>query len=193
MWGGADPGGANCFGVCRLNPDGSFETHCVSDVVAATAFLKPAAGVGIDCPLWWSLERGGGRRVDALLRRAYGIHPGTVQSVNSLKGAVIAQGMLLAMQLRELSPDIEITETHPKALILARRQSYEDFFDEMGVRGPKPSNEHECDALVGPIVSRQAALGAWTEDLAARRGNLELDPRVMWFGQVKYMWFEQPT
>ncbi len=124
------------------------------------------------------------------MRQAYRIHPGTVQSVNSLKGAVLVQGILLAMKLREKKPEIAITETHPKAMLHARRQDYADFFAEMGLRAPMPVTEHEKDALVGAIVAREAALGRWTVDLAAKRGPSELDASKMWFGQVNYFWFE---
>jgi predicted nuclease with RNAse H fold len=189
-WGGADPGGVKNFGVCTLFEDGTFISKVVSDISAAIEFLGKPQFIGIDCPMWWSLDQGGGRSVDARLRRAYRIHPGTVQSVNSLKGAVLVQGILLAMKLREYQSEIAITETHPKAMLYARRQNYKSFFDEMGVQSPMPETEHEKDALVGAIVAREAALGRWTVDLASKRGPSELDSNNMWFGRVNYYWFE---
>src|SRR4051794_15528416 len=88
-WYGADPGGIESFGVAALEDDGSFKTWlCSSTDEALRKIIKPA-GVGIDCPLWWSSGKGGGRLADRWLRRTYNIASGTVQSVNSLKGAVL--------------------------------------------------------------------------------------------------------
>jgi integrase len=71
--------------------------------------------------MWWASAAGGGRRVDSWIRATYDIASGTVQSVNSLRGAVAVQGILLAMRLRTQTPNVPITEAHPKALFLAFR------------------------------------------------------------------------
>ena len=76
-------------------------------------------GVGIDAPMWWSASRGGGRKADEKLRKRYGISSGTVQSVNSLKGAALIGGALLASRVRQEFPGTRITESHPKALLRA--------------------------------------------------------------------------
>jgi hypothetical protein len=85
-WHGADPGGINCFGVAALEDDGSFKTWLCSSVDEAMTKIVEPTGVGIDCPLWWSSGEGGGRLADGWLRQTYQIPPGTVQSVNSLRG-----------------------------------------------------------------------------------------------------------
>jgi len=78
------------------------------------------AGAGIDSPLFWVAN--GDRRVDQAVRakmQALGARSvwGTVQSVNSLRGACLAQGILAAQLLRSRFPNIRITESHPKALL----------------------------------------------------------------------------
>jgi predicted nuclease with RNAse H fold len=142
-WLGADPGGReNAFGVAALRDDGSFETKCYSSVDQAVQFMmdwdNPQA-VGIDCPMWWTSAPGGGRRVDAWIRKTYGVPSGTVQSINSLRGAVLVQGVLLAMVLRRRHPDLPITETHPKALLVARKlekRPWAEVAKKFSLRGP---------------------------------------------------------
>ncbi len=69
--------------------------------------------------MWWSSRKGGGRKVDEKLRRAYGIPSGTVQQPNSLRGAALIGGAMLAYRIRSEYPEIHITEFHPKALLQA--------------------------------------------------------------------------
>ena len=77
---------------------------------------------GIDAPLFWSEK--GNREVDDVLERAMkatGFPPPEkggriVQAVNSLRGACVVQGPLLAKFLSENCCDLKITESHPKVL-----------------------------------------------------------------------------
>lgn len=194
MWFGADPGGAGCFGVARLNVDGTFDTKLVTGVIEAAQFIdaEPSA-VGIDAPMWWSSSAGGGRKADQRLRDHYGISSGTIQSVNSLRGAVIVQGPMLVLRLREkFSQAMVVTETHPKALLLAMRlsdTSWDDASLIFGVRGERPKSEHERDALLSAVAAR-AGGKTWTHDLSLDRYDDEVDPALMWCGSSKYYWFE---
>lgn len=59
--------------------------------------LKDVCGAGIDSPLYWSIH--GNHKADVLIRqtmRKRGARNvgGTVQSLNSLRGACVAQGIL---------------------------------------------------------------------------------------------------
>ena len=104
--------------------DESGNTRCVtvSSVDEAVNWIGARGtplGIGIDSPMWWSAGRGGGRLADKRLRDAYGIPSGTVQSVHSLRGAVLAGGALFASLMRGKFPDIKVTESHPKALLKA--------------------------------------------------------------------------
>ena len=125
-WFGADPGGANAFGVALLLANGSFESGVVSCADDAMKWLHEKAetilAAGIDAPLWWSSGKSGERNADRFVRGR--LHEagakdvgGTVQSANSLRGAVLIQGVLLATALRRQWRELPITESHPKALL----------------------------------------------------------------------------
>jgi hypothetical protein len=139
----------------------------------------------------------GGRRlpvgVDGWIlgsEKRYGIPSGTVQSVNSLRGAVVVQGILLAMRLRERAPAVAITETHPEALLIARkfnRAPWSRIADAFKLKGREPSNMHRRDALLGAVAAREGASGRW-RDLSLDRNPDELDPKHMWFGPITYWW-----
>ena len=189
-WYGADPGGIKSFGVAALlEDDGSFKTWLCSSTDEALARIIQPAGVGIDCPLWWSSGEGGGRLADRWLRKTYRIASGTVQSVNSLKGAVLVEGLMLAMMLRKAHPNVPITELHPKALLVALRlKDWKAFSESFVLDGPEPPTEHERDALIGAVAVREGSLGRWKLDLALHLGPSEIDPKAVWFGEVHYWW-----
>jgi predicted nuclease with RNAse H fold len=188
-WYGADPGGTNSFGVAALEDDGSFKTWLCSSVDEALTKIVRPSGVGIDCPLWWSSGAGGGRFADSWLRKTYRISPGTVQSANSLKGAVLIQGIMLAMMLRRSYPKVSITESHPKALLLALGlRDWKAISNRFGLDGPNPTAEHERDALIGAVAAREGSLRRWKLDLSHHLGPSEIDPRATWFGKVHYWW-----
>jgi predicted nuclease with RNAse H fold len=194
VWFGADPGGLNKFGLAALHASGRFETQRCSSVDDALSWIKQPEAVGIDCPLWWSSAAGGGRLVDTWLRNTYRIPSGTVQSVNSLRGAAVVQGVLLAMRLREDTPGLPITETHPKALLRALKmggQSWKVIADRFCIDGPDPGNEHERDALLSAVAAREGSRQNW-RDLSIDRGASELDPKRIWFGPVSYWWPNPP-
>ena len=130
---GFDPGGVRHFGwsICEfaggeLQPP--FATGVANDARAALAKTREkipdgatVLASGIDSPLFWT---GTGRRdVDFIVRRALSCNEfdpaavnGTVQHPNSLKGACIAQGPLLARHLSETWRALIISESHPRAL-----------------------------------------------------------------------------
>lgn len=129
---GFDPGGDDGFGwsVLRFAPDlplPVLATGIVDNareaVDAARASLPEGAGVagcGIDAPLYWISDRA--RRADEHLRHrlsaAGAPSPGgTVQAPNSLRGACLIQGVLTAVLLRRVWPDVIISESHPKAML----------------------------------------------------------------------------
>ena len=99
-WVGADPGGEDSFGVALLDAgSGELEFATVSSVDEAVERIVSRGeplGLGIDAPMWWSSDGGGRRKADERIRKRYGIHPGTVQSPNSLRGAALVGGAMLA-------------------------------------------------------------------------------------------------
>jgi predicted nuclease with RNAse H fold len=191
VWIGLDPGGLNNFGVAILKDDGSYQTYCVSSAEQAIKLLQfVPSGVGIDSPLWWSAGVGGGRRADQWIRTTHKIHPGTVQSANSLKGAALVQGFMAALRIRSLYPDVPITESHPKAQLIAMGLdgSWDQIAARFNVHGAHDKTEHERDALVAAICAREGFEGRWFLDLAKDRAPSEMQDSESPFGGVNYFW-----
>ena len=197
MWFGADPGGKRCFGVACLSNDGTFETDLVSGADEAVAWIldrdNPIDGLGIDCPLWWSSQGSSDRHADKWLRRQYRDLriSRTIQAANSLQGAVLIQGMMLAYRIRKRRGNVPITEAHPKVLTKAlgiagweATSSYFELVDR------EPGDFHQRDALLAAIAAKMGFTGAWKRDLAEERDLSELKPSEMWFGNVRYFWPE---
>ena len=125
---GFDPGGINSFGWATLHLDEAGEFVSLTTGVASNApdavrnagqsAASAPAGVGIDAPLFW-VEKGD-RRADSHVRNrvvAAGGHAGTVNSVNSLRGACLVQGILTTRLVAASWPSAIVTEAHPKALL----------------------------------------------------------------------------
>lgn len=170
---GLDPGGAGNFGwciaqytkvmpliplACGITDNASLAIRYALDAIPEGSVLVSA---GIDAPLFWS--KSGARNADLTVRHAIkqagAPHvSGTVQDINSLRGACLIQGMLAALELRERFPDLPITESHPKAL----RWLLPSLLDI------EARSEHERDAMLA-TVSAWAAFNRPTdwEDLFA--------------------------
>ncbi len=194
-WAGADPGGKGKFGLAFLYCDGEISCTRVSSVdeaVEAIADKGEPCALGVDAPMWWSSGVGGGRKSDEILRKAYGIHPGTVQSVNSLRGAALVGGTLLAFRVRERFPSVKVTEAHPKALLRALDLKRNNFPGEFGLSCGSSDNEDEQDAAIAAVCARQAFTGEWTTDLADERfrHKSEQDPKCYWLAPMHYYWPE---
>ena len=172
---GFDPGGVGNFGwsVCRV--DGNdlqwpLATGVADDAEDALQKVKKVVGpsdppghpqvlaAGIDAPLFWGKK--GNRTIDGIVRHAlkrtvFPTPGGTVQQVNSLRGACLVQGLLLARYLRDWKPGLPITEAHPKALLHLLCHSGRPDMANLArlIQGPQRS-EHERDATL-------SAIGAW--------------------------------
>ena len=128
---GFDPGGEKHFGWAVCSPKAHVlqvlttgkADHAKEAIYKALLTIPnkgTVVGAGIDSPLFWA--EGGKRDVDNLIRRAIqklGARSlgGTVQEINSLRGACLVQGALVAYLLHKRFPYITITESHPKALL----------------------------------------------------------------------------
>jgi predicted RNase H-like nuclease len=199
-WFGADPGGMNAFGVALLQPDGSFATEVVSSADEAVAWLDRKAtsidGAGIDAPLWWSSGPSGDRAADQYLRKQFKKSAGTVQAANSLRGAALVQGVMLAWLLRKRYPQLSITEAHPKALLKTlaieiehSNESWRAIASLFTLASHMPSKDHERDGVLGAVAAREGSSGRWTIDLAARdRLPSEQDPGSLPWRPVSYWW-----
>ena len=205
IWIGADPGGVHKFGVAILFPDlhdlsqWTFRTASVNNARAAIEWVSEeltplgiqwadVGGVGIDAPLWWSNGQSSDRMADQRLRKHYKLVKGEIQSANSLRGAALVQGMLLAEGLRKENIDLGVTETHPKVLFKQFFGSDWGGFCSSQAFRFTPSNEHELDAAISAYAAREGFLGHWSHDLALKRNPGEQDPSQHWLSPVHYFW-----
>ena len=144
---------------------------------------------GIEAPMFW--HKTGDREVDGFLREEAKLrgcpHPwGTIQAVNSLRGACLVQGILLGKDLcKQQWFDAPITEANSKALRWLKPATF--YYIQRLTEGEGKS-DHERDATL-------AAYGAWAmhKDLYGWR-NLLLDERDPIFpleAQVSY-WMPIP-
>jgi predicted nuclease with RNAse H fold len=194
---GFDPGGINQFGWCltEMSKEGrlkvldcGLESHAAG-AVAATLKHIPARSeimaVGIDSPLYWNPS--GSRNADKLIRRAMRQRGasnvgGTVQEVNSLRGACLSQGIMTAHLMRQHKPNVRITESHPKALLwllgyassarMVRDISIADLGDLVfGIGMSMEPSDHKRDAVLGAITAHAMVTGqkGWR--------NLRIDER----------------
>ena len=198
VWIGADPGGQNNFGIAELFHDGATRTACVSSAREAADWIedKPL-GAGVDAPMWWSSARRGDRKADHWLRCKYGnTSPGKVLAINSLYGAVLAQGAMFAVELRRRFPELPITEAHPGLFLRAwgRRIDESKRFDELkqhfGIHADPGISDHERDAVIAALAAREGFSGRWPRDLALKRLAEEQDPAAYWLAPMHYWWFE---
>lgn len=171
---GFDPGGEGNFGwsICREDGDqlrqitAGLADHA-EDALEKVMYRLPHSDVavvaaGIDAPLFWN--RKGNRGIDGVIREA--ARPANVLAVNSLWGAVLVQGVLLAEALHQNFDALEITEAHPNAL----RALLDPFPPELNqFRG---ESEHEWDARAAAYAAwcmHRQAEGWW--DLSSREPN----------------------
>ena len=197
-WIGADPGGQNNFGVAELFADGTTRTGCVSSAREAADWIEGTPqGAGIDAPMWLSSARRGDRKADVCLRQNYGnASPGKILAINSLYGAVLAQGAMFAVELRRRFPELPITEAHPGLFLRARfprvdeRQRFDELKRHFGIHTASGISDHERDAVIAALAAREGFSGKWPRDLASKRFPEEQDPATYWLAPMHYWWFE---
>ncbi len=114
-----------------------------------------------------------------------------MQSPNSLQGAALAQGMMFVQRMRDRFADVPVTETHPKALLVALEMQEESaFWSYFSIRPTVARiTEHERDALISAVAARQGfGQQRWTTDLSLSRYPSEQDPSRYWLAPVRYYW-----
>lgn len=174
---GFDPGGKDGFGWCVADDMPTLPLKVrATDVVdnarsavdGAMAWVEKGEQIlaaGIDAPLFWVAT--GDRNVDRIVRddlwnlgaRSPG---GTVQAVNSLRGACVVQGMLTGVLLRAALPEVLLTESHPKALLWQLRLANRDrhpsgisllSLSQFSVPASIGKTDHERDAAIGTLCA----------------------------------------
>jgi len=194
VWIGADPGGKGNFGVAVLQDDGSAQTTCVNCADEAFKFVveqttSQPAGAGVDAPLWWSSGRSSDRQADQWLRGHYHIAAGTVQTANSLQGAALVQGVMFVQRMRERYPNVPVTESHPKAVLIALELTWPQFQNRFEIAATiTDEQEHERDAIIAAVAAREGFGGRWSRDLSLLRHPSEQEPDAYWLAPVHYFW-----
>lgn len=151
--------GSNLLTVLKTGLGGDAE-----DVIGKVRMAMESLGLsrakvlaaGIDAPMFWSKK--GDRQIDDTIRKEINKGSSTrkvkpsVLAVNSLRGSVLAQGLLLARGLYEMGKP-KITETHPKALLYLLDESKQDgeINQLMEVLGNK--SEDERDAVISAYAA----------------------------------------
>ena len=186
---GLDPGGITQFGWCvaetvnsrvRLRKtDVAYNAaEALDDITEYLGHLNDVEGVAIDSPLFWVAN--GDRRADQTVRKAMKAlgataSDGTVQRVNSLRGACLVQGVMAAHIIRRKNPQVRLTESHPKALLwLLRVASAQRRVTQVGIE--QLLEFMESDAADLCEHERDAALGSFAAAamLQSRRGWRDL-------------------
>jgi hypothetical protein len=171
---GFDPGGAKSFGWAvgehspalplRIRGSGIAD-DAAQALAAATNLLEPGdelGGVGIDSPIYWtaSCDRQSDRLVRASIARKGAPSPGgTVQHINSLRGACVVQGVVCGLLARSAFPGVPISEAHLKALLwlldlcAPEHSSTSPLPIDLStlVLGENTTSEHGRDAVIGTI------------------------------------------
>ena len=143
------------------------------------------SAAGIDAPLYWS-QNGLWRKSDVMVRAH---HPNGVLTVNSLYGACLAQGCMLAKKIESEYENCLITETHPKALLNALIEL--KICSNVGKWSDEANNEHERDALVSAWAAAQALRGDG-QNLFCLDNRNPKDIHVF-LKKTVYWWPKKPT
>lgn len=178
---GYDPGGGGAHGVAVIDGGQALcgtmlsAQHAIDWFHERCSEREPSA-FGVDTLTLWSTGPAGWRPADRALRAAYPVVATSITAPNSLFGAMIINGIAVALALRDAFKGLKITETHPKVVYFALTKSVCDFaqFRERMVQnlvdwvalGPcSVGSEHSWDALLSAFAAREWDTGNWPNDL----------------------------
>jgi hypothetical protein len=170
---GYDPGGAGAFGWCVVHGASlplqvlarGLADNAQEAVTQSLAAIKggEVLAAGIDAPLFWRPD--GDRVVDRVVRenlKGLGGQVGTVNHVNSLRGACLVQGMVAAILLRGHRPNLPVSESHPKAMLwllkIAQARDSVDVISFANLQAffagsTNGASNHERDAALGALCA----------------------------------------
>jgi hypothetical protein len=182
---GFDPGGKDAFGWAVVHAtNGQLELIASGNCTGAKqAFQNAAAaipqnipdGVGIDAPLFWVY--GGDRASDKAVRKMVVAKKkgssGTVSHVNSLQGACLVEGILVARLVQNEWPTAQVTEAHPKALLLVSSEA-KDWVGNLNI--PTDPDHAKDAALAAYSAHALVTTKAGWRDLVDREDEVRFFP-----------------
>ncbi len=201
---GYDPGGDGNHGVAVLRVDAgklsSVEVTTLQTAEDALRFFerqRNALAIGIDTLTCWSTGPGGWRPADRWLRKNY---PGVQKSVvtpNGLFGSMGLNGPSVLLTLRNATPCLMATETHPKVLhwhFSNERYDFPVHRDRMNAQLARlldlaitVDTEHAWDAAISAFAAYMGYIQEWPLDLHDERPAE--NERIVWpCGQTHYFW-----
>lgn len=201
---GYDPGGNRGHGLTKLVLEKGSIREATTDtldnaekVITNTQEQGSLVAIGVDTLTCWSTGESGWRPADLWLRDKYKKVQKSIVSPNGLRGSMALNGMAVLVSLRELQPDLFITETHPKVLFwFLKRKKYDyknnkalmddTLITNLGVR-ISPANDHEWDSAISAFAALQSVIGKWKHDLHEMTGEGRL---VSPCGATHYFWPE---
>lgn len=157
---GYDPGGNGANGVAVVEVDHvgrivAEQKAVVRGPAQAVEWLvrhgEGAAALGIDTMLCWCA---GQRPCDRAIRSAYELPSGSVQSLGSLRGAMIGYGLIVGRAVA-VRLDVILCEVNPKALRRALGQA------------KLTDDDHAQDAGLAAFAAAEWAARRWAVDLFA--------------------------
>lgn len=203
---GYDPGGNGSQGVARISISGGQCTaielatlNTAQDVISWIDELNDLIGIGVDTLACWSTGRSGWRAADLWLRKRYKEIEQSVVTPNGLFGSMALNGMAVLISIRELRPDLPVSETHPKVLYWALQQRKYDYSNDsremdlsisewLGIN-IRTTNDHEWDAAASALAALRGMQNQWTHDLFQLPAD-QTTRLVFPCGQVQYWWSE---
>jgi hypothetical protein len=159
--------------------------------------------MGVDTLTLWSTGPAGWRPADRALRAVYPPDVGiSVQSPNSLRGAMPINGAAVVRELGRTYNQLKVTETHPKVLYFElsdeiydypgiNNQMIEWLQQLMGLNLLEVESEHAWDALISAYVAKQWATKQWKADLHQLPGNPQEQLVSVYSDQAYYIWPRQ--
>ena len=129
--------------------------------IKKTTGSQRVLAAGIDAPMFYG--SGGRRKVDEIISKK--LPPDkrkSVVHVNSLRGACLVQGIVIARHLKRYKPEIKITEAHPTALYQLLKCKEKDG-ELNGFIERLKDKEHERDATIAAYAAWHIGCHRWRD------------------------------
>lgn len=172
---GYDPGGNDTHGLALLRiknskPESiSTTTLSYPETVLNEIKTHNIIGIGVDTLSCWCTA-------DLWLRRKYPEIIHSIMPPNTLAGSMGINGMAVLIEVSKNSPEIILSETHPKVLYYALSNQIYNYYNNnkemdnflsriLGIADIKTANEHEWDAAISAYALLMGMTGGWKIDL----------------------------